>query len=301
MSTLTTPHPTLPGGSFTLPGGVTLTRFGYGAMQLAGENVLGPPRDPEEGVRVLREAVELGITHIDTSDAYGPSSVNLLIRDALSPYPDSLHIVTKVGARRGEDGSWPKARSPREITETVHANLRHLGRERLDVVNLRLGLPLGPEDGPVEEPLATLIDLQRDGLIGHLGLSNVTPQQVSEARAMTPIVCVQNLYNLAHRVDDELIDDLARDGIAFVPFFPLGGFSPVQSAQLTAVATRVGAAPLAVALAWLLRRSPNILLIPGTSSRTHLRENIAGAHVELSDEDLADLDTIGTVGGAATS
>lgn len=291
----------LPGGTFALSDDLEVTRFGYGAMQLSGPNVLGPPRDPDEAVRVLREVVALGITHIDTSDAYGPHSVNLLIRDALSPYPDSLHVVTKVGARRGDDGSWPKARSTREITDAVHTNLRHLGRERLDTVNLRLGSPLGPEHGSVEEPLSALIRLQEEGLIGHLGMSNVTREQVREARAMTRIVCVQNFYNLAHRDDDDLIDELARDGIAFVPFFPLGGYSPLQSADLMTVATRLGVAPLGVALAWLLRRSPNILLIPGTSSRAHLHENLAGARVDLSIEDLALLDDIGTADAASAS
>lgn len=282
----------LPGGTWTL-GDLTVTRFGYGAMQLAGPWVMGPPADHGGALAVLRAAVELGITHIDTSEAYGPHVTNQLIREALHPYPNSLHIVTKVGANRDQQGGWPPARDPESLRRSVHENLETLGLDVLDLVNLRLGDAAGPQPGSVAEAFETLVDLQRQGLIRHLGVSNATPEQIAEAQAIAPIVCVQNMYNLAHRQDDELIDALAEQGIAYVPFFPLGGFSPLQSSVLSTVAARLEAAPMSVALAWLLRRSPNILLIPGTSSTTHLRENVAGAALPLSDDDLAELDKIG--------
>ncbi|MBD3147428.1 aldo/keto reductase family oxidoreductase [Microbispora bryophytorum] len=289
MSTLSI---SLPGGTWAL-GDLTVTRFGYGAMQLAGPGVMGPPADHDGALAVLREAVGLGITHIDTADAYGPRVTNQLIREALHPYADSLHIVTKVGATRDEQGGWPPARRPEDLRRAVHENLENLGLETLDVVNLRLGDAQGPRAGSLAEAFETLVDLQRQGLIRHLGVSNATAEQVAEARSIAPIVCVQNMYNLAHRHDDELIDELAEQGIAYVPFFPLGGFSPLQSSALSAVAARLHATPMSVALAWLLRRSPNILLIPGTSSVAHLRENVAGVGLSLSDEDLAELDKIG--------
>ncbi|MER7590861.1 aldo/keto reductase family oxidoreductase [Micromonospora sp. NPDC127501] len=282
----------LPGGTWTL-GDLPVTRFGYGAMQLAGPWVMGPPADHGGALAVLRAAVELGITHIDTSEAYGPHVTNQLIREALHPYPDSLHIVTKVGANRDQQGGWPPARDPESLRRSVHENIETLGLDVLDLVNLRLGDAAGPQPGSVAEAFETLVGLQQQGLIRHLGVSNATPEQVAEAQAIAPIVCVQNMYNLAHRQDDELIDALAEQGIAYVPFFPLGGFSPLQSSVLSTVAARLEAAPMSVALAWLLRRSPNILLIPGTSSATHLRENIAGAALPLSDDDLAELDKIG--------
>ncbi|MFC8845441.1 MULTISPECIES: aldo/keto reductase family oxidoreductase [unclassified Micromonospora] len=282
----------LPGGTWTL-GDLTVTRFGYGAMQLAGPWVMGPPADRDGALAVLREAVALGITHIDTSDAYGPHVTNQLIREALHPYPDSLHIVTKVGANRDQRGGWPPARDPESLRRSVRENLDNLGLDVLDLVNLRLGDAEGPRPGPIAEAFETLVALQQQGLIRHLGLSNATPEQVAEARTIAPIVCVQNMYNLAHRQDDELIDALADQGIAYVPFFPLGGFTPLQSSALAVVAARLEAPPMSVALAWLLQRSPNILLIPGTSSTTHLRENIAGAGLALSDEDLAELDKVG--------
>ncbi|GLZ61282.1 aldo/keto reductase family oxidoreductase [Micromonospora sp. NBRC 107095] len=282
----------LPGGTWTL-GGLTVTRFGYGAMQLAGPRVMGPPADHDGALAVLRTAVELGITHIDTSAAYGPHVTNQLIREALHPYPDALHIVTKVGANRDPQGGWPPARDPQSLRRSVHENLETLGLDVLDLVNLRLGDATGPRPGSLAEAFETLADLQRQGLIRHLGVSNATPEQVAEAQAIAPIVCVQNMYNLAHRRDDELIDALAGQGVAYVPFFPLGGFSPLQSSVLSTVAARLEATPMSVALAWLLRRSPNILLIPGTSSAAHLRENIAGAALSLSADDLAELDTIG--------
>lgn len=274
-------------------GDATITRFGYGAMQLAGPGVMGPPADRDGALAVLREAVDAGITHIDTSAAYGPDVTNELIREALHPYPDTVYIATKVGARRDAQGGWPTARRPEDLREQVHQNLRSLGVENLDLVNLRMGDAAGPRPGSLAEALETLADLQQDGLIRHLGVSNVTADQVAEARSIASIVCVQNMYNLAHRHDDDLIDRLAADGIAYVPYFPLGGFTPLQSETLAQVASRVGAAPLPLALAWLLRRAPNILLIPGTSSATHLRENIAGAGLSLSDEDVAALDGIG--------
>ena len=283
----------LPGGTWTL-GDLTVTRFGYGAMQLAGPGVMGPPADHDGALAVLREAVDLGITHIDTAGAYGPRVTNRLIREALHPFPSSLHIVTKVGAERDGQGGWPPARRPEQLRRAVHENLEDLGLDALDVVNLRLGDAQGPRPGSLAEPFEALAELRRQGLIRHLGVSNATAEQVAEAREIAPIVSVQNLYNLAHRHDDDLIDDLAAEGIAYVPFFPLGGFTPLQSSALTAVATRLDATPMSVALAWLLRRSPNILLIPGTSSVAHLRENIAGAGLTLSDEDVTELDKIGT-------
>ncbi|MBZ6093361.1 aldo/keto reductase family oxidoreductase [Streptomyces olivaceus] len=282
----------MPGGTWTL-GDLSVTRFGYGAMQLAGPWVMGPPADRDGALAVLREAVGLGITHIDTADAYGPHITNRLIREALHPYPDALHLVTKVGATRDEEGGWPPAREPAELRRAVTENLENLGLDALDVVNLRLGDARGPVPGSLAEAFGTLVDLQREGLVRHLGVSNATAEQVAEARAIAPIVCVQNMYNLAHRDDDALIDELAGQGIAYVPFFPLGGFSPLQSSALTAVAGRLDATPMSVALAWLLQRSPNILLIPGTSSVAHLHENVTGAGLRLSDDDLAELEKIG--------
>ena len=283
----------LPGDTFQLAPDITVNRVGYGAMQLAGPGVFGPPADRDEAIRVLREALELGVDHIDTSDFYGPHVTNEIIREALHPYPENLTIVTKVGARRDAEGGWPHARSPRELHEAVHDNLEHLGLEQLDVVNLRMGGIEGPEEGSIAEQFEALAEMREAGLIRHLGLSTVSAEQIAEARRIAPVVCVQNLYNLARRRDDEMIDHLAAEGIAYVPYFPLSGFSPLQSEQLSAVAERNGATPMAVALAWLLRRSPNILLIPGTSSVAHLRENVAGAGLELSAEDLAELDSIG--------
>lgn len=291
-STLSTPSPSLPGGTWSL-GDLTVTRFGYGAMQLAGPWVMGPPADREGALAVLREAVGLGITHIDTSDAYGPRVTNELIREALHPYPESLHIVTKVGATRDEQGGWPTARRPEDLRRQVHDNLTSLGLDVLDLVNLRLGNAEGPQPGSLTEAFETLVELQQEGLIRHLGVSNATEEQVTEAQRIAPIVCVQNMYNLAHRHDDKLIDRLATDGIAYVPFFPLGGFTPLQASALSTVAARVRATPMSVALAWLLQRSPNVLLIPGTSSTAHLRENIAGAGLALSPEDVTELDGIG--------
>lgn len=277
--------------AFTL-GSRPVKRLGYGAMQLAGRGVFGPPGDRDGAIKVLREAIALGIDHIDTSDYYGPHVTNQIIREALHPYPDELTIVTKIGARRGKDGSWLPAASAAELTQAVHDNLRNLGLDGLDVVNLRIMRGEGPKEGSIKEQVAVLADLQQQGLVRHIGLSNVTPTQVAEARSVVPIVCVQNMYNIAHRHDDALIDDLAADGIAYVPFFPLGGFSPVQSSKLSDVAARLKATPMQVALAWLLVRSPNILLIPGTSSVVHLRENIAAAKIELPDEMVATLDGI---------
>ena len=282
----------LPGGTWTF-GDLTVTRFGYGAMQLAGPWVMGPPADHDGALAVLREAVAQGITHIDTADAYGPHVTNQLIREALHPYPETLHVVTKVGATRDAQGGWPPARDPESLRRAVHENLEHLGLDVLDLVNLRLGNAEGPLPESLAEPFGTLVELQKQGLIRHLGVSNATAEQVAEAQAIAPIVSVQNLYNLAHRQDDQLIDELAEQGIAYVPFFPLGGFSPLQSSALSAVAARLNSTPMSVALAWLLQRSPNILLIPGTSSVAHLRENIAGAGLALSAEDLAELDQIG--------
>jgi aryl-alcohol dehydrogenase-like predicted oxidoreductase len=261
-------------------------------MQLAGPHVFGPPADRAAAIAVLREAVDLGITHIDTSDYYGPHITNQIIKEALYPYSHCLHIVTKVGARRDAEGGWPPARSPEELRDAVHDNLNNLGLDVLDVVNLRLGGFDGPAPGSVEEPFTALAKMQQEGLIKHLGISTVSAQQIAEAQSIAPVVCVQNFYNIAHRVDDDLIDSLAAQNIAYVPYFPLGGFSPLQSGTLESVANRLNASPMAVALAWLLQRSPNILVIPGTSSVEHLRENVAGASLTLSDDDLAQLNTI---------
>jgi aryl-alcohol dehydrogenase-like predicted oxidoreductase len=286
-------------GTFAL-GNRSVKRLGYGAMQLAGPGVFGPPKDHGAALAVLREAAASGVNHIDTSDFYGPHVTNRLIREALAPYPDDLLIVTKIGARRGEDGAWLPAFSPEELTQAVHDNLRNLGLDVLDVVNLRIMFDAhGPAEGSIEAPLTALADLQRQGLVRHIGLSNVTPAQVAEGRNIADIACVQNQYNLAHRADDPLIDDLARDGIAYVPFFPLGGFSPLQSSTLSAVADRLHATPMQVALAWLLRRSPNILLIPGTSSVAHLRENLAAVELVLPDVALAELDDVAAISDAA--
>ncbi|AIQ90098.1 MULTISPECIES: aldo/keto reductase family oxidoreductase [Methylobacterium] len=280
-------------GTFQL-GDRRVKRLGYGAMQLAGPGVFGPPRDRAAAIAVLRAAVAAGVDHIDTSDFYGPHVTNQIIREALHPYPDDLVIVTKVGAKRGADASWNPAFSAAELTQAVHDNLRNLGVEALDVVNLRLMFDVhGPAEGPVEAPLTVLADLQRRGLIRRIGLSNATPRQVADGRRITDIVCVQNQYNLAHRGDDAFIDALAASGTAYVPFFPLGGFSPLQSGTLSEVAAGLGATPMQVALAWLLRRSPNILLIPGTSSLGHLRENLAAAELSLPEEAMAALDRIG--------
>jgi pyridoxine 4-dehydrogenase len=289
---MSTPFLAPPGGTWSL-GDLTVTRFGYGAMQLAGPWVMGPPADREGALAVLRAAVELGVTHIDTSDAYGPRVTNELIREALHPYPESLHIATKVGATRDEQGGWPTARRPEDLRRQVHDNLKSLQLDVLDLVNLRLGDAEGPRPGSLAKAFETLVELQQQGLIRHLGVSNATEEQVAEAQSIAPIVCVQNMYNLAHRHDDKLIDRLDTEGVAYVPFFPLGGFTPLQSSALSAVAARWEATQMSVALAWLLRRSPNILLIPGTSSTAHLRENIAGAGLSLSQEDLTELDGIG--------
>jgi pyridoxine 4-dehydrogenase len=284
-------------GTFTL-GDRTVKRLGYGAMQLAGRGVFGPPKDHGAALAVLREAVARGVNHIDTSDFYGPHLTNRLIREALAPYPDDLVIVTKIGARRGEDASWLPAFSPEALTQAVHDNLRNLGLDVLEVVNLRIMIdPHGPTEGSIEAPLAVLAELQRQGLVRHIGLSNATRAQVAQARRIAPIVCVQNHYNLVHRTDDALIDELARDRIAYVPFFPIGGFSPLQSSTLPAVAARLDATPMQVALAWLLRRSPNILLIPGTSSVAHLRENLAAAELNLPDNELKELDGVASIAG----
>jgi pyridoxine 4-dehydrogenase len=276
-------------------GNRTVKRMGYGAMQLAGPGVFGPPKDRDAALAVLREAVASGVNHIDTSDFYGPHVTNQLIREALHPYPEDLVIVTKVGAVRGEDASWIPAFTPKDLIRAVHDNLRNLGVEALDVVNLRIimGSDHGPGEGSIEEPFTALAELQRQGLIRHLGVSNATPAQVAQARGIAKVVCVQNHYNLVHRADDVLIDELAGLGIAYVPYFPLGGFTPLQSSILSDVASQLGATPTQVALAWLLRRAPNILLIPGTSSLTHLHENLRAAELKLSNEVLARLDTIG--------
>jgi pyridoxine 4-dehydrogenase len=285
------------GGTFTLPGtSMTLKRMGYGAMQLAGPQVWGPPRDVYEAIAVLREAVAAGVNHIDTSDFYGPHVTNQILKRALYPYPDGLVIVTKAGARRGEDKSWTHALSRPELLDAVHDNLRNLGLEKLDVVNLRVGGFTEPSEGSIEEPLTVLAELKRQGLIVHIGVSNVSREQFVEAQRITQIVCVQNFYNVAQRSDDGFIDDLARQGIAYVPFFPLGGFTPLQSSVLDAAAASLGVTPMQVALAWLLQRSPNILLIPGTSSRAHLRENLRAAALQLPTGMIATLDSIG--GGA---
>jgi aryl-alcohol dehydrogenase-like predicted oxidoreductase len=287
------PRP-LPGGNLKLADDLTVSRVGYGAMQLAGPEVWGPPKDLKEALAVLREAVDLGITHIDTSDYYGPYVVNELIREALHPYPDHLHIATKVGARRDPDKSWPRALSRHELVAAVHENLQRLGLDALDIVNLRVGGLIEPTPGSIAEPFSVLAELQQQGLIRHLGVSVVSPQQLTEAQSIAPVVCVQNFYNLANRGDDELVDRCARDGIAYTPFFPLGGFQPMQSEVLDRVASRLRATPFQIALAWLLERSPTILLIPGTSSLAHLRENLEGAGIELPRDALEELDAIGT-------
>jgi pyridoxine 4-dehydrogenase len=281
------------GGSFTLANAaLTVNRMGYGAMQLAGPQVWGPPRDPVAAVRVLREAVDAGVNHIDTSDFYGPHVTNRILKQALHPYPDGLVIVTKVGARRGTDKSWLHALSRQELIDAVHDNLRNLGLDKLDVVNLRVGGVMAPSDESIEEPLTVLAELKHQGLIRHLGLSNVTPRQLAEAQKISEIVCVQNFYNIAHREDDGFIEELARQGIAYVPFFPLGGFTPLQSAALDAAAAALKVTPMQVAVAWLLQRAPNILLIPGTSSVEHLRENLDAATLQLPPETIVDLDLI---------
>ena len=286
------------GGTFTFPKtSFTVNRMGYGAMQLAGQDgdkrVWGPPRDIPGAISVLREAVAAGVNHIDTSDFYGPHVTNQIIKQALHPYPDDLVIVTKVGARRGSDGSWPHARSRQEIIDAVHDNLRNLGLDALHVVNLRLGGLMGPVDEPFDEPLAALVELKQQGLIQHIGMSTVSSQQLAKAQTVTDIVCIQNFYNVAQRSDDTFIDALAAQGIAYVPYFPLGGFSPLQSSKLDEIAASHGVTPMQVALAWLLHRAPNMLLIPGTSSVGHLRENLAAASLELSAEILAALDSVG--------
>ena len=293
------------GGAFTLAGtSLTVNRMGYGAMQLAGQDgdkrVWGAPRDIPGAIAVLREAVASGVNHIDTSDFYGPHVTNQIIKQALHPYPDDLVIVTKVGARRGADGSWHHARSRQEIIDAVHDNLRNLGLDALQVVNLRLGGFAAPEDEPFEEPLSALAELKQQGLVQHIGLSTVSPRQLAEAQAITEIVCIQNLYNVAQRGDDQFIDDLVTQGIAYVPYFPLGGFSPLQSAALDAASASVQATPKQVALAWLLQRAPNILLIPGTSSVGHLRENLAAATLELPAETIGELDRIAIAVSHAT-
>jgi len=283
----------LPGGTYRT-GDLELTRIGYGAMQLAGPGVFGPPEDRDAAVAVLRAAVDLGINHIDTADFYGPHVTNEIIREALAPYPDDLHIVTKVGALRDEQGGWLHARTPAELREQVHDNLRNLKLDRLDVVNLRVGGTEAPEPGSIAEQFEALAELRQQGLIRHLGLSTVTAAQLAEAESIAPVVCVQNLYNIARREDDALVDHTAAHGVAYVPYFPLGGFSPLQSGALRSVAARLGATPMAVALAWLLHRSPNILLIPGTSSVTHLHENAGAATLTLPPDAVAELDAIGS-------
>jgi aryl-alcohol dehydrogenase-like predicted oxidoreductase len=283
----------LPGGAYKL-GDLTVSRVGFGAMQLAGPGVFGPPADRDQAVAVLREAVALGVTHIDTADFYGPYVTNEIIREALAPYPDDVHIVTKVGARRDDAGAWPHARTPAELREQVHDNLRRLKLEALDVVNLRVGGLESPEPGSIAEQFGALAELRTQGLIRHLGLSTVDADQLAEAQAIAPVVCVQNFYNVARREDDALVELTARHGIAFVPYFPLGGFTPLQSGVLTSVAARLGAPAQAVALAWLLQRSPNLLVIPGTSSVAHLRENVAAGSLSLDAETVAELDAIGS-------
>jgi pyridoxine 4-dehydrogenase len=286
---------TLPDNTCTLPNtNLTLNRMGYGAMQLAGPHVWGPPRDTNAAIAVLQEAIASGVNHIDTSDFYGPHVTNRIIKQALHPYPEGLVIVTKVGARRLPDKSWVPALSPQELIDAIHDNLRNLGLDTLDVVNLRVGPPMGPTEGSIEEPLTALAELKHRGLIRHLGLSNVTPDQLAEAQKIIEIVCIQNLYNVAHRLDDAFIGDLASQGIAYVPFFPLGGFTPLQSSALDEVAAELQSTPMQVALAWLLQRSPNILLIPGTSSLGHLRENLQAATLQLPEEMKAKLNKIGS-------
>jgi pyridoxine 4-dehydrogenase len=287
-----------PGGNFTLPGtSMTVNRMGYGAMQLAGPQVWGPPRDVDGAIAVLREAVETGVNHIDTSDFYGPHVTNQIIKQALHPYRDGLVIVTKVGARREADKSWVHALSRQELIDGVQDNLRNLGLDKLDIVNLRVGGVMGPSEGSIEEPLTVLAELQQQGLIGHMGLSNVSPEQLAEAQKIAEIVCVQNFYNVAHRNDDGFIGDLAAQGIAYVPFFPLGGFTPLQSSVLDTAAVSLAVTPMQLALAWLLQRSPNILLIPGTSSVGHLRENLGAASLQIPSEVIAQLDSIDGVSG----
>jgi len=281
------------GGAFTLPGtSLTVNRMGYGAMQLAGPQVWGPPRDVDAAIAVLREAVASGVNHIDTSDFYGPHVTNQIIKRALHPYPDGLVIVTKVGARRGSDKSWNHALEPQQIIDAVHDNLRNLSLDALDVVNLRVGGISGPMEASIEVPFTVLAELKQQGLIRHLGLSNVSPNQLAQAQTITDVVCIQNYYNVAQRADDTFIADLAKQAIAYVPFFPLGGFSPLQSSELNAVAASLGATPMQIALAWLLHRSTNVLLIPGTSSTAHLRENLGAASIQLPAEALAQLDSI---------
>ena len=303
MKTITKPltSTTLAGGTFKLADDLILTRVGYGAMQLAGPHVFGPPADHDGAIAVLREVVKLGINHIDTSDFYGPHITNQLIKEALHPYPEvrggrpeaeELRIVTKVGARRDEKGNWPKALAPEELRQAVHDNVTNLDLDKLDVVNLRVGGLDAPEPGSIAEPFSMLAEMQQEGLIKHLGVSTVSAEQVAEAQSIAPIVCVQNFYNIAHRQDDSLIDSLAEQGIAYVPYFPLGGFSPLQSDTLSSVAARLDATPMAVALAWLLQRSPNIMLIPGTSSVEHLRENVASAGLQLPPDAIKELNSI---------
>jgi pyridoxine 4-dehydrogenase len=278
--------------AFTLAPDLTVNRMGYGAMQLAGPHVFGPPADRDAAIAVLREAIELGINHIDTADFYGPHVTNQIIKQALHPYPGDLHIVTKVGAVRDADGGWPQARSPRELREQVHDNLRNLGVDVLDVVNMRVGGFDRPEPGSVAEPFGALAQMRQEGLIRHLGISTASAEQVAEAQSIAPVVCVQNMYNVANRADDDLVDALDKQGIAYVPYFPLGGFTPIQHGTLNTVAARLGTSPLAVALAWLLHRSPNILLIPGTSSVEHLRANVAAADLALPGDALDELDAL---------
>jgi len=294
MKTMSKPttSTTLPGGTFKLADDLILTRVGYGAMQLAGPHVFGPPADHDGAIAVLREVVKLGITHIDTSDFYGPHVTNQLIKEALHPYPEQLRIVTKVGARRDAQGNWPRALAPEELRQAVHDNLTNLDFDKLDIVNLRVGGLDAPEPGSVAGPFSVLVEMQEEGLIKHLGVSTVSAAQIAEAQSIAPIVCVQNFYNIAHRQDDSLIDSLAEQGIAYVPYFPLGGFSPLQSDTLSRVAAHLDTTPMAVALAWLLQRSPNILLIPGTSSVEHLRENVAGAGLQLPPDAIKELDSI---------
>jgi len=288
------------GGNFKLANtALTVRRMGYGAMKLTGPEVWGPPKDENAAIALLREAVAFGVNHVDTSDFYGPHVSNRLIKQALHPYPKDLVIVTKVGARRGPDKSWIPAHSKQEIIDAVHDNLRNLGLDVIDVVNLRVGPPMGPAEGSIAERLSALAELKNKGLIRHLGLSNVTPTQFTEGRKLTDIVCVQNLYNVAHRHDDAFIDDLAKKGVAYVPFFPLGGFTPLQAKELDAAAAEVKSSPMQVALAWLLHRSPNILLIPGTSSAEHLRENLKAAELHLPKKVVAELNAIAKAGAAA--
>jgi aryl-alcohol dehydrogenase-like predicted oxidoreductase len=283
---------TLPGGTFKLADDLTLTRMGYGAMQLAGPHVFGPPADHDGALSVLREVVKLGITHIDTSDYYGPHITNQLIKEALHPYPEQLRIITKVGALRDAQGNWPTALAPGQLRQAVHDNLANLGVDALDVVNLRVGGLDAPTPGSIAAPFRVLAEMQQEGFIKHLGVSTVSAEQVAEAQSIAPVVCVQNSYNIANRRDDSLIESLAKQGIAYVPYFPLGGFSPLQSHTLSGVAARLDTTPMAVALAWLLQRSPNILLIPGTSSIEHLRENVAGAGLQLPDDAIKELNAI---------